>query len=251
MLLTACTPGVEEPEMVLVPPGEFVMGDNSGPPNAVPAHRVILSRAFYIATTELTRAEFRLFCDDTGRRMPDSRSADDPLKPVVGVDWTDAVAYCNWLSERTGRKPCYEGRGVRIRCNFDADGYRLPTEAEWEYAAAGTDPDTMGRFNDLSGAGPAPVATLPSSPRGLYDMAGNSFEWCWDWYDEGFYAESPVRDPTGPAVPVNPSTPRGPEKVRRSGSWRESREAVIPTARSLDNIYYAGDNGFRLVRTGK
>ena len=248
-ICAGCSRPPAEPDMVIFEPGSFVMGTADGAVNAAPVHDVRLTRGFMMARTEVTREEYARFCRATGRTMPRSRGEENPRLPVVGVDWTDAAAYCNWLSGETGREACYSGRGAAIRCDFDADGYRLPTEAEWEYAAKGTDPDTTGVFGGLSGPGPLPVASRPPNAAGIYDMAGNSFEWCWDWYADDYYTETPGTDPAGPASPPEPSVPRGPVKSRRSGSWRESRAAVLPTSRSQDHLYYAGDNGVRLVRT--
>lgn len=235
--------------MVRIEAGSFRMGSDSAEADEAPVHTVELSRNYFIGTTEVTRGEYLLFCENTGRSMPGNRGADNWKKPVIGVEWTEAIAYCNWLSEKFGYVKCYSGVRTRIECDFDASGFRLPTEAEWEYAAQGTIPEETGHYGDLSGGGPLSVASLPPNSRGLYDMAGNSFEWCWDWYDAEYYQHSPTRDPAGPELPGNVNTPRGPEKARRSGSWRENRDSVLSYSRSYDNIYYAGDNGFRLVRT--
>lgn len=249
ILLSSCRPPIFGPKMIRIEPGTFLMGTNEGAADEAPAHAVTLTRPFFIAVTEVTRKEYRRFCEATGRTMPTVHGEDDPSLPVIGVEWSDAVEYCNWLSRHEGRTPAYRGTRTRITCDFDTDGYRLPTEAEWEFAARGTDAAATGRYGDLSGAGPIAVASLSPNDRGLYDMAGNSFEWCWDWYSADYYAHSPQTDPAGPDDAPNPRTPRGPEKVRRSGSWREPLQSALPTARSFDNTAYAGDNGFRLVRT--
>lgn len=246
LILSACSPPQPNPEMVLVEAGTFLMGAEDGAADERPVHEVTLTRTILVASTEVTRSEYREFCDETGRSMPRVRGEENDRFPVIGVDWYDAIEYSNWMSDRGGLEPAYFGTRGDIDCAFDSNGYRLPTEAVWEYAAQGTDAVSTRHWGDVSGSGPRPVATLPANPRGLYDMAGNSFAWCWDWYDTGYYARSLQTDPSGPESPVNP---RGPEKVRRSGSWREPLEAAQPTSRSFDNTLYAGDNGFRLVRT--
>lgn len=251
LILTGCMASVRMPDMVRIPPGTFMMGspENAGEGDARPVHSVTITRPFFVAVTEVTREDYQLFCRATGRSMPDVRGEDSDQKPVVGVRWDEATQFANWLSEQHGYTPCYTGTRTNISCDFSADGYRLPTEAEWEYAAQYTIPERQGHYGDLTGGGPDEVASLPPDNRGLYDMAGNSFEWCWDWYDPDYYRSSPASDPRGPERPLTVSTPYGPEKVRRSGSWRESLSAVQPQTRSYDSIYYAGDNGFRLVRT--
>ena len=140
------------------------------------------------------------------REAPSEESA---LKPVVNVSWEDAVEFCNRLSEKEGYRACYrkEQQGVWT-CDWQSDGYRLPTEAEWEYACrAGTttrysfgdDPENLGAYawfgRDWK-EGSQPVATKLPNPWGLYDMHGNVWEWCWDWYAP--YSAEPAKDPRSP-----------------------------------------------------
>ncbi len=246
--------------MVLVEPGFFLMGDDAGGPDQKPAHRVAITRTLLVADRKVTVAEYAAFCAAAGRPKPASRWEDDAAMPAIGVDWRDAVAYCNWLSERDGLKPCYSGSGHAIRCDFNADGYRLPTEAEWEWAARGgrlskgysyagsDDPLAVAWFDENSGGRMHPAGGLAPNELGLFDFSGNLYEWCWDYYSRDAYAEAAPADPSGPAM-LPKATPRGPERVRRAGSWRENRESVRISFRARDNENYPGDNGFRLFRT--
>ena len=248
------------PDMVLVEAGSFQMGSTDGYAHEQPVHTVLISKPFYIAKYEVTFEEYDRFCDDTHGDRPDDRGWGRGVQPVIHVDWNDAVAYCNWLSEKDGLFPCYSGKGEMVECDFSANGYRLPTEAEWEYAArggqnsqgflyAGSDnPDEVAWYANNSNDKLHPVGEKEPNELGLYDMCGNMFEWCWDWYDQNYYAASPPSDPLGPPPPQDPQ-PWEFVRVRRSGSWREDAENVRVSARSFDGIGYPGDNGFRLART--
>lgn len=261
---STATPGptvaVPTPDMALVEPGSFYMGSAAGRADEQPAHVVTITRPFYIARYELTFDDYDRFCADTGHRKADDRGRGRGALPVINVTWYDAVAYCNWLSEQHGLTPCYSGSGKLMQCDWNANGYRLPTEAEWEYAArggqlshgytyAGSDnPDQVAWYEDNSGNLIHPVGQKQPNELGLYDMCGNLFEWVWDWYGDGYYAVSPLEDPRGPPMPAS-TTVRGPERVRRSGSWREDAINVRVTSRSFDYASYVGDNGFRVART--
>ena len=248
------------PEMVLVEAGSFQMGSTDGLADEQPVHTVHITRPFYIAKHAVTLEEYDRFCDDTiGIRRPKDKWGRGN-RPVMSVTWYDAVAYCNWLSEKEGLSPCYSGKGKLTWCDFSADGYRLPTEAEWEYAArggqksqgytyAGSDnPDDVAWYRSNSGGQTHPVGQKQPNELGLYDMSGNLWEWCWDWYGKDYYTSSPASDPQGPPAP--PTTLSWQlNRVRRSGSWRENSDSLRTTYRSLDYASYVGDNGFRIVRT--
>jgi formylglycine-generating enzyme required for sulfatase activity len=239
--------------MLIVEPGIFMMGSTDGYPNEAPVHQVTITRSFRVGIYAVTNAEYAVLCDDTKK----CSFPDDDL-PVAGIDWYDAVDYCNWLSERAGLTPCYSGAGKFTKCDFLANGYRLPTEAEWEYAArggnlskgylyaGGDDPDLVAWYEDNSGGNIQPVGGKLPNELGIYDMSGNRWEWCWDWYEEGYYAESPEIDPTGPTT-----VPSGMmiEKCRRSGSSIENVLTLRTTFRSADGIDYPGGNGLRLFQT--
>jgi formylglycine-generating enzyme required for sulfatase activity len=249
------------PEMVLVEAGSFEMGAADGRDDEQPVHPVQITRAFYVAKYEVTFAEYDQFCADTvGVSKPSDHGQGRGNRPVTGVKWFDAVAYCNWLSEKEGLTPCYTGKGRLIQCDFSANGYRLSTEAEWEYAArgghlsqgyryaGGNTPDDVAWYGDNAGGQAHPVGQKQPNELGLYDMSGNSWEWCWDLYSERYYASSPAVDPTGPAnAPAGQAL--GPERVRRGGNCLEGADLLRVTCRSSGGATYAGNNGFRLVRT--
>jgi formylglycine-generating enzyme required for sulfatase activity/imidazolonepropionase-like amidohydrolase len=242
------------PQMILVEAGSFKMGSDRGHPGEGPVHTVSLTRPFLIGQYEVTFDEYDRFCDDEVGRVSlrdDGRGRGD--RPVFGVTWADAIAYCNWLSEKAGLTPAYSGKGKLVHCDFSADGYRLPTEAEWEYAArggqqsrnhlyaGGDDPDQVSWYVTNSDGAAQPVGLKTPNELGLHDMSGNGWEWCWDWYGEGYYAAVPAIDPSGP--------PTGSDRVRRSGGWSQDADALRTTFRSADGPSYPGSNGLRLVRT--
>jgi sulfatase modifying factor 1 len=247
------------PEMILVEAGSFPMGSIDGLPGEQPVHTVHITRPFYIAKYTVTFNEYDKFYHDnlgTGIRKPDDEGLGRGNRPVE-VTWCDAVAYCNWLSEKEGLPPCYNGKGKMTRCDFSANGYRLPTEAEWEYAArggtktrgytyAGSDnPDDVAWYADNSGGQIHPVGQKQPNELGLYDMSGNIWEWCWDWYAEDYYASSPANDPEGPALGPDTSL-----RVKRGGRADLDADSIRATYRSAEGISFpAGGNGFRLVRT--
>lgn len=253
------------PEMVLVEHGDFLMGSEEGNPNDKPVHRVVITRNFFIAKYLTTLEDHDRYCAEVLR----SRSSDKGMgrgkgKPVCSVSWHDAVAYCNWLSVKEGLKPCYSGGGRTLVCDFEASGYRLPTEAEWEYAARGgkaggggryagsDDPGETAWYGENSGDTTHPVGEKKPNPLGIYDLCGNIFQWCWDWYARDYYSRSPLEDPRGDASPGDGAIWRlEVEKARRGGSWRESAPDVTVWHRSQDWASYAGDNGFRVVRTAE
>ena len=195
------TQGEDGAEMVLVPAGEFWMGSEDGGADEKPRHRVTLD-AFYIDKHEVTNARYGRFMGATGRSVPtywNDSTWNSPQQPVVGVSWDDADAYCKWA------------------------GKRLPTEAEWEKAARGTDGRKYpwGEQWDASRANSVesklgktvPVGAYPAgaSPYGALDMAGNAWEWVADWYDRDYYRRSPEQNPRGPET--------GSGRVLRGGSW--------------------------------
>lgn len=256
---------VHDTPQILIPAGEFQMGDNNGNQDEQPTHTVYLD-AYSLDQTEVTNAQFAQFVAATGHQttaeqngygwiytgnwqeVPDAnwRFPQGPNNgqgidnhPVVQISWYDADAYCSWA------------------------GHRLPTEAEWEKAARGAEPRAYPWGNSFDGrrlnfcdancttemsvddgyAGTAPVGSYPdgASPYGVLDMAGNVFEWVADWYAPDYYANSPARNPTGPA--------EGQFKVLRGGAWRFSPANSLTTAREVSNPTGYNDNiGFRCAQ---
>ncbi len=214
-----------------------------------PQHRVRITKPFRLCAHEVTIGQFAKFVEqtkyktqaeefggDSGTvkpeevqpenlkltwRTPGQTVADD--SPVTQVSWNDMVAFCNWLSEQEKRKPCYQRDGDSWTLLPKANGYRLPTEAEWEYACrAGTttqysfgdvwqEHDKYGWSKNNAGGRPHAVGSLPANPFGLYDMHGNVWEWCQDWYDGKWYEKSPSDDPFGPSMAST--------RMLRGGSW--------------------------------
>lgn len=244
--LSTNSPGTG-PAMVQIPGGRFQMGDK-GQVDAKP-HEVAVS-AFLMDRTLVTQDQYQKVMGDNPARWKGGNN------PVEQVRWSDAVKFCNKRSESEGLHPCYDLK--TWKCNFDNDGYRLPTEAEWEYACrAGTstlyffgdDPAKLGDyawFDKNSGARPRPVGQKRPNPWGLYDLCGDLWEWCNDFYRVDYYNESPPADPRGPEA--------GQTKVVRGGSWRASAERCRSAYRYNENPGYADVcfgydiYGFRCVR---
>ncbi|MFN9113144.1 MAG: formylglycine-generating enzyme family protein [Bacteroidota bacterium] len=222
------------PEMIKVEGGTFTMGDEEGlgDSSELPLHQVTL-KTFRIARTETTVAQWRAFCHATIRKMPDA-PAWGWLEnhPIVNVSWQDAMDYCKWLSDSSGKK------------------YRLPTEAEWEYAARGGNKSKgfffsggqsmymIGWFNENSSAGTQPVGLKRPNELGIFDMSGNVWEWCADWY--GPYTSDAQTNPLGSNEEVF--------RVLRGGSWNYIAEG----GRVANRGFFTSDGkisdyGFRVV----
>jgi formylglycine-generating enzyme required for sulfatase activity len=235
-------------EMVAIPAGDFLMGDDTGESDEKPAHKVRVS-SFYMDRCEVTQKAFESLMGRNPAKFI------GPDRPVERVSWLGAVQYCNMRSLREGLKACYDPK--TLQCDFAADGYRLPTEAEWEYACRaaaatrysfGNDDGQLGRFAWLksnSDKATHPVKQKGPNPWGLYDMHGNVAEWCNDFYAEG-YPAGEAADPRGPAS--------GKERVLRGGSWATSADACRSSARAAEAPGFADvcfgyeAYGFRCVR---
>ena len=289
-------------KLTLVPSGEFLMGSKESAEATVaffnkyygedfleaddfkhehPQHRVRITRPFYLGTYHVTLGQFRQFVAETQYRTdaekeeePGAWGWNSPHKefgfhpkyswrnpgfeqadehPVVCVSWNDAAAFCKWLGKKDGKI------------------YRLPTEAEWEYAcragtttrySSGDDPETLAQVGNVADAAfeakfrntkfgikasdgfvyTAPVGKFKPNAFGLYDMHGNAWQWCADWYAAEYYATSPADDPSGPDS--------GADRVLRGGSWCGRTDCARSAGRDGDDpVYRSFNSGFRVART--
>ena len=261
----------------------FTMGSNDTPAGTYsemtgreePAHQVILS-CFYVGIYPVTQAQYRELVGTNpgyfqGANLPAGLNGNK--LPVEQVNWYEAVEFCNRLSEAEGLNKAYiidktpgsdsnnnagdENDPFKYLVTLvnDSDGYRLPTEAEWEFACragtsawysvpapAGGNTITKTQANFNSG-GPAEAGSYTPNALGLYDMHGNVWEWCWDWFDENYYAGSPMALPKGPNS--------GQYRVGRGGSWSSTSAALLRSScREYFNQGQANnDTGFRVVRS--
>jgi len=222
-----------EPEMIIIPAGEFQMGCITGSGNEQPVHRVFVDE-FAIGRFVVTNRLYQPFVEDTGYQAPPGWSDprfNHPDQPVTAVSWFDAMAFCEWLSRKTNKS------------------YRLPTEAEWERAARGDvdgnlytwgneTPQFQPSYSELWLNGPERVGRRPPNGFGLYDISENVHEWCSDWYDEHYYLDSPSRNPQGPLS--------GTRRASRGGSWRHQIKITRVAARSsIPPEFKYSDYGFR------
>jgi formylglycine-generating enzyme required for sulfatase activity len=237
-------------EMILLPGGSFTMGDSSGRPDETP-HEVSL-HPFYLDKATVTQ---ELYTKVMGVN-PSKRRGE--ANPVERTQWTDAVRFCNKCSELERLTPCYDL--TTWTCNFAADGYRLPTEAEWEYACragghgqycygdAEADLPRYAWFKPHSAGATHPVGQKLPNRWGLFDMHGNVWQWCNDYYSETYYAASPRDNPTGPAA--------GTMRVLRGGAWDCTAEKCRAAYRFKefpvysDACFGADSYGFRRARNG-
>jgi formylglycine-generating enzyme len=224
-----------EPQLARIPEGWFWMGSETGQDNERPLHRVWVNE-FRLATCAVTNAGYAQFVRVTGNPpTPFCEKAEfsHPEQPVVAVSWFDAVRYCEWLSLNTGLS------------------YRLPTEAEWERAARGgvenrlypwgdDTPQSLPDYEKRWKQGPETVGQYAPNAFGLYDICENVHEWCSDWYQAGYYAVSPERNPQGPEG--------GERRASRGGSWRHHIKATRCAARSsIPPEFHYADYGFRVA----
>jgi len=262
-------------KLALIPPGEFQMGS----PNSErqregneQQHRVRITKPFYLGVYEITQSEFQNVMGrnpsrflNGGGETEAATGVDTSRNPVENVNWYDAVEFCNKLSEKEGRRPYYGIAGIARHAEGwikDAQvsvegggGYRLPTEAQWEYAcrAGTTTPFNFGTANNgresncngkapygTEEQGPAlgrtvPVGSYRPNAFGLYDMHGNVGEWCWDVFDEAYYKHSPESDPAGPS--------RTPKVIRKKSKTKNS-PASDPAGPSGGSLRVVRDGGW-------
>ena len=235
--------------MVMIPAGTFEMGDRSGRPNEAPVREVTIA-AFAMDVHEVTQADFAKY------DLPNPSHFKGTNLPAEQVTWPEAAMFCNARSRAEGLEPCYNEDTAE--CNFAASGYRLPTEAEWEYACRagsktaysfGAEAGQLGRyawFKDNANKKTHEVGRKQPNAWGLFDMHGNVSEWCNDMYNEAYYEKSSSDNPTGPT--------EGKQYVLRGGSWASGPDALRSAYRmgedsGFSDACLARDAiGFRCVR---
>ena len=269
----------QEERFVLIPAGSFKMGCNFFYIPSKPVHDVTITKPFYMGKYEVTQAEYEKYCSYTGTDSPSSSYGDGDNYPAYYVSWYDALVYCNERSIAEGLNPCYkindstnpekwgklptaEDDPLRdtwdaVECDWTANGYRLPTEAEWEYAAragdntvdltySGTsDKNKLGDYAwymDNSNSTTHEVGKKEANAFGLYDMSGNVGEWCWNWVTDSYDTTTEGgSDPTGASA--------GARRVCRGGFWSMGRSYCVVWNREKDDPYGRySTNGFRVVR---
>lgn len=216
--------GVAGIELVLIPAGEFTMGETGGEPDEQPARRIVISQPFYLGKYEVTQAQWKQIMGNNP-----SKFVGDDL-PVDSVSWKDVQTFIQRLNDAG-----------------DPFFYRLPTEAEWEYACrAGTTGKYAGNLDaaawyfDNAGGKTHPVGKKAPNAFGLHDMHGNVREWCQDWYDDFYYKKGPTDDPTGPT--------NGLWRVIRGGSYLANSAACRSAVRyKLDPELKLDSVGFRIA----
>lgn len=250
-------------DMVKVQGGKFIMGDKESGENTLP--HVVEVGTFFIGRFEVTQKEWNEVMDKNPSYYVNENY------PVHNVSWYDAIEFCNKKSIAEGLTPVYtidkrnsdsnnlntvDKKKWTIKVNWKANGYRLPTEAEWEYAARGgnksknyrySGSDTLSQvawYYNNSDFGPQAVGQKRPNELDIYDMSGNTYEWCWDWYIENYYKWSPLKEPRGGTSGIY--------RVLRGGSWLRLAETCQvffrrATHPHLKEFYI----GFRLARGAK
>ena len=237
-------------EMIVIPEGSFEMGSERGQPDEMPVHKVWVD-SFLMDKYELSQEQYVKLAGTNPSSFKGSKM------PVDTITWVDAVLYCNLRSRAEGLVPCYDEESETRQCNFQANGYRLPTEAEWEYACrAGTvteyyfgrAPHSLNKYcwyikNSFKKT--HPVGQKKPNRWGLYDMYGNVAEWCNDVYDINYYKRSSSKNPRGPG--------EGDIKVLRGGGWQDGADSLRSSWRAGENLSFVDacimdSMGFRCVR---
>ena len=250
---------VAKGNFILVEKGSFTMGDTDGASDEKPTHKVTFTYNFYIGKYEVTFDEYDAFCSATGKSKPNDQGWGRGSRPVINVTWWDAIDYCNWLSEKEKLPKAYDSNGNLLdkdgRVTTDITkvlGYRLPTEAEWEFAARGGNKSrgyqyagssTVGDvawYDSNSGGKTQEVGKKAPNELGIYDMSGNVWEWCSDWY--GNYSSSAQTNPYNSTA--------GSDRVFRGGSWNDlAALSRVAFRYSVSPSIASYSLGFRIART--
>ena len=262
---------------VYIPEGSFQMGSEAGYDVNKPVHTVKISNGFFMGKYEVTQEEYSVIMGSNPSKFSSGaeEGENQELRPVENVSWYDAVVYCNKRSIAEKLEPVYkkgdetdpakwgnipansDAEWNNITCNWNANGYRLPTEAEWEYAAragngttealiwSGTDKDeeleNYAWYNSNSKNKTHEVGMKDPNGYGLCDMSGNVWEWCWDWYAGDYYKQTEgVSDPKGASS--------GSGRVNRGGSWLNFASIASVSNRSYNYPSFRGNFlGFRVM----
>jgi len=250
-----------QPQMVKVEPGIFMMGSKNWVVDAQPIHQVELSSPYMIGESPITFDEYESYIQASQTPPPIDEGWGRGNRPIIHINWNTAVACCNWLSDQDEYAPCCSGKGKVTQCDFSADGYRLPTEAEWEFAARG---GTLSMGNEYTGSNDiAEVAWFEKNSNqqshlvmektanelDIFDMSGNVLEWCWEKYAADYYSISPGINPTGPEQGQENIYFSDWDRVRRGVAYNQDHESSLITYRSFDGqTYDASASSFRVVR---
>ena len=241
--------GIED-NMVFIPSGSFLMGNSltGGDRDEEPAH-IVDQSSFYISKYEVTFDDYDIFCEKADLPLLSDMGWGRAQRPAINVSWQDAADYCNWLSGELGLEKAYDSD---YGLHPDKNGYRLPTEAEWEKASRGKlvgnrypwgdqELDNFARYNKFLFGSTFLVGVYPPNDFGLYDMAGNVWEWCDDWYQADYYETSPGSNPAGPGSGVF--------KIIRGGSFVLGASSMRCANRHfVIQSYSSADVGFRIAR---
>jgi formylglycine-generating enzyme len=256
--LSAFKTALQMNRMVRVEGGTYKMGskdsDKTADNDEQKEHDVTI-KTFEISKFEVTVWEWKQYTKANKLKMPlKPEWGWQDNYPINGITWDEAIAYCNWLSKKEKLQPVYSKQGPNYVCNFKANGYRLPTEAEWEFAAkggvkskgykfsGGNDANEVAWHKAISKNSPHTVGTKLPNELGIYDMSGNVWEWCWDWYNKDYYKIEKGDNPKGPEM--------GERRAVRGGSWDSQVNYLRPANRistqpNKTHEFY----GFRVART--